>query len=100
MSLAELRRRKQTTVRGCWQRALFEIRKGKVYRTPLADTVLKEYLEHPGLMRAESMQHADFCQVLRQLTDVARFERQGLAVVTSKKPAMMATRTPHIRGVA
>ena len=97
MGLDELRRLKQGTVRGCFVRNFFEIRKGKVQRTALGDEVLNEYVHHPGLKRAESMQHADFCGVLRQLTDVARFKRQGLVVI--KKPAA-SVRSPRMRGVA
>jgi hypothetical protein len=74
LSLENLKKKKQTTIRWCFKRGLLDIQKGLAQRTEFGDACLAALIGS-NVDRKESIHYGDFTQVIRHLVDVARYER-------------------------
>lgn len=75
LSLEDLKKKKQGTVRWCFKRGLFEIRKTGAFRTSFGEQCLKAVTE-ADVNRREATRYGDFTEVIRHLVAVAQFERR------------------------
>lgn len=74
LSLDELKKKKQTTVRWCYKRNLLEIHKGIAQLTAFGDLCLQA-VQSADVNRKESAHYGDFTKAIQDLVDVARYER-------------------------